>query len=127
MNDILFSDGLDICLYNGGKLESSPSAFVENYRRNRLKAKDRDAWKRQGVGARFRGDEEFGSETESAEEGAAAINGLCFESDSSVFYSVTIGQMSGIFRKDFGSDGAPESHKKNLELILTRVTNFGIM
>ena len=105
---ILFNDGTRICMLKDGVRTDMESAYIENYIKNTRKASDRNAWKSQGFGARFRGD---GIPDRLPDENIpSSVNGFAFEDDDTFFYSLDIGEMSGVFRKRKDSGGDDESH-----------------
>lgn len=113
MEKIVYTDGTKVCMLdkNGQKIERE-SGFIAKYKENSRRIYENNAWKRDGMNARLRGDYDFGENNEWSEsETPAILNGVTFTSQENVAaYSFTVGQSSGIYYKDFSREKDDETH-----------------
>lgn len=110
MDKFIFSDGQQICYYNCGAVKKQPSKFIENYVSSSQEIYKAKKWKQTGDGAQFRGDITYDNNIKFD----YSINGI-FPSqiEGEVFYSFTVNETSGIYKKDFNSEKNEESHVIN--------------
>lgn len=109
MDTIAFTDGTQIGVYRDGKIMKRESHFVLSYKENLRRINDNNAWKYEGAGYRFREGWYGGGYDE--ETPVAFLNGVTFtDRDSTVAYSFTVGESSGIYYKNFSLQKNDESH-----------------
>ncbi|MGN1373624.1 MAG: hypothetical protein ACI4VK_06245 [Candidatus Coproplasma sp.] len=106
-----YSDGQNICLYDGEKSTSLPSERIESYKANAERVARSKEWKHSGEGAIFRGDTSMNREA--ASEVAGEVNGVYSIAEDRVIYTYTVGDASGIYIKNLAAEKAPESHVIN--------------
>jgi hypothetical protein len=108
MSKFTFSDGGDICVYDGGAVKRYKSAYIESYKQNLENINRSKQWKQSGSGAVFRGDELV------AENANYNISGVYQTSDENILaYTFTVNQTSGIYKKDITAENSPETHVIN--------------
>lgn len=112
MVKFFYSDGENICLYDGEKSSAYASGRIESYKRNAESAARSAEWKRSGEGAIFRGDASYRSQ--SAESVSGEVCGVYpIEGDNWVVYSYKVGDASGIYKKNLADGKTPETHVIN--------------
>lgn len=109
MSDILFE--------NLGKFEYAAddfsqkeleSEYLNHYIKSSTQINDKNAWKNRGFGASFRSDE--ANDDQAKKNIQAAVNGIALAEDGEFFYSITVNEMSGIFRKSITAAKDSETH-----------------
>lgn len=106
MEEFIFADGEDICVYADGEAKKYKSGYIESYKRNSAEAERAKAWKYSGEGAQFRGDIRAGAEVK------CSINGVYLDRDAAV-YSFSVNNLSGIYCRSLADEKAAESHVIN--------------
>lgn len=108
MDTIAFTDGTQIGVYRDGKTMKRESNFILGYRENLRRINDNNAWKYEGAGYRFR-EGTHGVYNENST--TAFLNAVTFtDRESTVAYSFTVGESSGIYYKNFSLQRNDESH-----------------
>ena len=99
MREYVYSDGSELCLVREETKKRS-SDFIANYKERARQRVRRDEWKYAGAGARFRGDtlEDHGIDANAPIH--AYINGVCMAEGEKILYTFTVGDVSGVIRKD---------------------------
>ena len=106
-----YSDGQNICFYDGEKSVVFPSERIESYKLNAERITQSKQWKHSGEGAIFRGDNSFNRET--AGDISGDVSGVYPISENKVIYTYRVCDASGIYVKDLVQEKAPESHVIN--------------
>ena len=83
------------------------SDYLTHYIRSSTQISDKNAWKEKGFGAAFRG-VSSGDSTDRKIE--ASVNGIALADGQDFFYSITVDNMSGIFRKNMSAERDSETH-----------------
>lgn len=115
MTKFTFSDGADICLFDGQSVKKYSSKFIADYKENAQSIVRSKQWKTEGEGARFRG---VGAVSDEDLAYDVRIGGIYpTENENEVIYSFSVNQTSGIYKKSLTDDKSPETHIINsLEL-----------
>ncbi len=109
MVKFLYSDGENICLYDGEKSSFFPSGRIESYKRNAESVARNAEWKKSGEGAVFRGDVTYRGQT--AEGVHGEVCGVYpLDSDGWVIYTYKVADASGIYKKNLADGKTPETH-----------------
>ncbi|MGN0815069.1 MAG: TolB family protein [Candidatus Coproplasma sp.] len=112
MVKFMFSDGQDICSFDGEKVKKYTSKFVESYKANAQSIVRSKQWKTTGEGARFR-------EAAYSDDGGDMVYDVNIsgvfptERENEVVYAFSINQTSGIYKKDLSDEKSLESHVIN--------------
>lgn len=104
MEQFLFVDGTDICLYKDGAVQKFPSKFIENYKKTAAELERSKEWKHTGEGAQFRGDVKNAQDMFDC-----SVTGAYFYGGGAV-YTFTADRTSGVYGFTFGDEKAPEVH-----------------
>ncbi|MGN0818618.1 MAG: TolB family protein [Candidatus Coproplasma sp.] len=108
----MFSDGQDICSFDGEKVTKSQSKFIESYKSNAESIARSKQWKTTGEGARFR--ETVATSDSSDLSYDVRISGVFpTESLNQIIYTFSVNQTSGIYKKDLSDEKSPETHVIN--------------
>jgi hypothetical protein len=106
-----FSDGEDICVYDGEKVNKYTSRFIENYKQNARDIVRSKQWKTAGEGAKFR---EVGRMDESDLNFNSNISGVFLTDDpNTLVYTFSINDTNGIYKKHLNDEKNEESHVVN--------------
>ena len=89
--------GGKITVVKGGKGEALSSSAAESYVRNIKEIRAKNDWKKSGAGAMFTGMEQLMGEQETA---VPLVSGLSAAADGTLVYSLTAGDMAGLYTKD---------------------------
>lgn len=109
MDNFLFLDGQDICLYSNGKIKKYSSKAVQKYKNNLLSIERSRSWKQSGEGAMFRGDVRYDSvDNMSVSENINGVYMTC--DDNEGVYSFTVNNTSGIYKMRFDDEKSEEIH-----------------
>ena len=112
MITFMFSDGQDICSFDGEKVKKYTSKFVESYKANAQSIVRSKQWKTSGEGARFR-------EAAFSDDGGDMVYDVNIsgvfpsEKENEVIYAFSINQTSGIYKKDLSDEKSLETHVIN--------------
>lgn len=113
MNEkLIFASKNKIGVFHQSSTVYRESEYLQRYKKNREDIQQRSAWKTDGIGAAFRGEQQALQyvDAESIAAGAT-INGLSFiGQDDSIVYSVTVENFSGLFIKNLQNAHEPEGH-----------------
>lgn len=107
MDQFIFADGEDICVFCGGEVKKYKSGFIESYKRNSAVAEHAKAWKYSGEGAQFRGD------VHAVEEVKSRISGVFLADGGTAAYAFSVNNLSGIYCRSLTDGKAPETHVIN--------------
>ncbi len=111
MKKIIFNSGMKIILYEDGKVKELNSDFFDRYIENSIRETEKDAWKRSGAGAQFRGDAIDNLRREQANEIIRSeITSLNFVDDENINYSLFVNDVSAVYGKNLNSQKNSESH-----------------
>lgn len=111
MISFYYSDGQNICRYDGEKSTILPSERIESYKANAERIAHNKEWKHSGEGAVFRGDNSFNREA--ASDLSGEVNGVYSLGEDRVIYTYRVCDASGIYVKNLAQEKAPESHVIN--------------
>lgn len=103
---VIYSDGTELKLC-GQDTAQADSDYIRNYIATDMQLSARRAWKSSGYGARFRGEA-----TELPEERRidAFINSVGLTAPQRAFYTFSVNEVSGLYKKDFAAEKCPETH-----------------
>lgn len=109
MSDILFENlGKFEYAADDSSQKELESEYLNHYIKSSTQINDKNAWKNRGFGASFRSDE--ANDDQAKKNIQAAVNGIALAEDGEFFYSITVNEMSGIFRKSITAAKDSETH-----------------
>ena len=109
MSDILFENlGKFEYAADDSSQKELESEYLNHYIKSSTQINDKNAWKNRGFGASFRSDE--ANDDQAKKNIQAAVNGIALAEDGEFFYSITVNEMSGIFRKSISAAKDSETH-----------------
>lgn len=88
--------------------KESESEYLNHYIKSSTQINDKNAWKNRGFGATFRSNGTY--ENEAKKEIHTSVNGIALAENGEFFYSITVNEMSGIFRKNISETKDSEQH-----------------
>lgn len=106
MEKIVFCDANSIKVIADGSVSELESTYIQQYRHNITAEQERHRWKEEGFSGRFQSGRAAIHRNDPIE---ASIRDAVFLSEDELCYSVTVGQMSGVFKKPL-SEAQQEDH-----------------
>ncbi|MGN0805179.1 MAG: hypothetical protein ACI4MS_07325 [Candidatus Coproplasma sp.] len=106
-----YSDGQNICSYDGERSAIYPSERIESYKANAESISRKAEWKHSGEGAIFRGDTSYSRE--SAREINGEVSGVYPVGEDKIIYTYKVCDASGIYVKNLADKKLSESHVIN--------------
>lgn len=103
---IVYSDGSDILL-GGEDTAEGTSDYIQKYIATGAQLSAQRAWKNAGYGARFRGET---AELPEEQRIDAFVNSVNLTAPRQVFYTFSVNEVSGLYKKDFSAEKYPEAH-----------------
>ena len=121
---IIYSDGADIRLAGDVTAEGT-SDYIAKYIETGTQLSAQRAWKNSGYGARFRGET---AELPEEQRIDAFINSVNLTAPNQAFYTFSVNEVSGLYKKDFAAEKYPEAHvvhARNIEFLASSTNAAG--